>query len=227
SWRRISRLPGRMPTAISSNNWRNCSCPTGCNRCRWNGSPNIRATCAPFNCASTRLAARSAVIARKPWSLLRCGNNCSAAPATNPCTSGPQHYCNTATCWRNTASACSPSNSAPACPSPKNACASNGSSANQNLICRSAGPGAIAAERPLLQEGGGLQAFYDDAADGVTGTERTDHATRAFFQVSTVLVEGNDRTGRTGVGIFIQDHRRLDAVRRATQHALRNQLVHA
>ena len=49
----------------------------------------------------------------------------------------------------------------------------------------------------------------DDAADRVAGAERADHPEIAGSEIGAVLVEGDDRAGRTGVGVLVEDGRRL------------------
>src|SRR5690606_11624575 len=87
----------------------------------------------------------------------------------------------------------------------------------------------IAAERVL---GGSVTReilpFADDnAANGVTGTEGADHAMATGRQIILVLVKGNDRACRTGVGIFIQHYRRfLLQIRITAQQLAGDQHVH-
>ena len=51
--------------------------------------------------------------------------------------------------------------------------------------------------------------FDDDAAHGVARAERADDTSVARNEIVAMQMKGDDRSGRTGVGVLIQDHRRL------------------
>ncbi len=70
----------------------------------------------------------------------------------------------------------------------------------------------------------GSAATDDDAADGVAGAERADHAEIAGDEIATMQVEGDDRAGGTRVGVLVEDHRRLVVGRQTTEHALRDRV---
>src|SRR5690606_37538852 len=68
---------------------------------------------------------------------------------------------------------------------------------------------------------------HHDTADRIARPEGADYAKGAGVQIILILVEGDDRARRAGVGVFIQYHRRfLLQIRVTSQQLAGNQHVH-